>query len=193
MWHILAVVSLTAVAFCDQTKPPEPSKKDLKEAKSAFARGLKLQHSKHLDEALQEFNNAVELVPQNLQYLTTREMLRQQLVFQRMESGNARLRDGQQVEALANFRNALDLDPQNTYAQQRLRDVSGPDDKTELTQVLANSGELHVKPDAVHSDFHYRGDARDLITQIGKAYGSSMSAARGRQRPVQSAGTLTED
>lgn len=171
VWHILAIVSLTVGAFCDQTKPPEPSKKDLKEAKSAFARGLKLQHYKHFDEALQEFNNAVELVPQNSQYLSTREMLRQQLVFEHMEKGNASLRGGQQIEALANFRNALDLDPQNTYAQQRLHDVSGPDDKTELTRVLANSGELHIKPDAVRSDFHYRGDARGLITQIGKAYG----------------------
>ena len=172
-WHILAVMSLTVAAFCaDQPQPPAPSKKDLKEAKSAYNKGLKLQNSRHFAEALEEFNNAVELTPQNPQYLTTREMLRQQLVFERMENGNASLSDGHQVEALANFRGALDLDPQNIYAQQRLRDAAGiTPDKPELTRVLANSDELHIQPNAVRSDFHYRGNARELFTQIGKAYG----------------------
>ena len=172
-WHILAVVSLAVGVFCaDQPKPPAPSKKELKEAKSAFNKGMKRQNSRHLAEALEEFDNAVHLAPQNLQYLTAREMLRQQLVFERVESGNASLRTGRPVEALADFRGALDLDPQNAYAQQRMRDVTGSAaDKPELTRILANSGEVRVKPNPVRSEFHYRGDPRGLITQIGKAYG----------------------
>jgi len=172
-WHILAVLSLTLAAFCaDQPQPPSPSKKDLKQAKTAYNKGLKLQHSKHFAEALEELNNAAELAPQNPQYLTAREMLRQQLVFERVEVGNASLRNGRQVEALANFRGALDLDPQNTYVQQRLRDVTGSaTDKPDLTRILANSGELRIKPNMARSDFHYRGDPRGLIAQIGTAYG----------------------
>ncbi len=172
-WYIVAVVSLAVGAFCaDQPKPSPPSKEDLKQAKSAFAKGTKLQNSRHLVEALEEFNHAAELAPQNTQYLTAREMLRQQLVFERVEKGNASLRDGRQVEAMADFRGALALDPINAYTQQRLHDVTGsPGEKPALTRVLANSGELHVKPNPVRGDFHYRGDPRGLITQIGKAYG----------------------
>ena len=173
-WHLLAVVCLAAAAaFCvDQPQPPVPSKQDLKQAKSAYARGLKLHRSKHFAEALEEFKNAVELNPLDPQYLTAREMLRQQLVFEHMEKGNANLRDGHQIEALANFGSAFDLDPQSSYAEQQLRNVIGPEnDKPELVRIVANAGELHVKPNAVRSDFHYRGDARGLLTQIGNAYG----------------------
>jgi general secretion pathway protein D len=180
-WHLLAVVLLTAGGFCaDQpqaTEPakPAPTKRELKQAKSAFAKGIKLQNSRHLAEALEEFDNAVRLSPENRDYLTAREMLRQQLVFERTESGNASLRDGRQVEALADFRSALALDPQNAYAQQRLSDITGvPNMKPELPRILADSGELHVKPNALKSDFHYRGDPRELIKQIANVYGLSV-------------------
>src|SRR6266496_1357025 len=173
-WPTLAVVLLSVGAFCaDQPNPPTPSKQDLKQAKSAYAKGMKLQNSRRLVEALDEFNHAVDLAPQNPQYLTAREMIRQQLVFENVEQGNTGLRNGRQVEALASFRAALALDPQNAYAQQRLRDAAGPLSETapELTRVVANSGELHLKPSPVRGDFHYRGDPRGLLTQIGKTYG----------------------
>jgi general secretion pathway protein D len=171
--QILAVMCLAAVAFCaDQPLPPAPSKQEIKEAKAAYTRGLKLQREKHFPEALEEYKSAVELNPLSPEYLTAREMLRQQMVFEHMETGNANLRDGHQIEAMANFSNALDLDPQSSYAQQQMQSVIGPvDDKRELTRVVANAGELHLKPDAVRSDFHYRGDARGLLALIGKAYG----------------------
>ncbi len=172
-WPLMAVVLLSLGAFCaDPPKPPAPSKKDLKQAKSAFAKGMKLQHSRHSAEALEEFNRAVDLAPQNAQYLTAREMLRQRLVFEGVEKGNASLSNGRQVEALADFRAALDLDPQNAYAQQRLHDVAGTSpEKPELARVLTHSGELRVKPNPARVDFHYRGDSRGLITEIGKVYG----------------------
>ncbi|HSS95694.1 MAG TPA: hypothetical protein VLK33_01620, partial [Terriglobales bacterium] len=171
--QMLAVVCLAATAFCaDQPQPSTPSKQDLKEAKAAYTRGLKLQRSKHFAEALEEYKNAVDLNPLSPEYLTAREMLRQQLVFEHIEKGNASLSDGHQIEALANFHNALELDPQSAYAQQQLKGVVGPEDnKTELVRIVANAGEMRVKPDAVRSDFHYRGDARGLMMQIGKAYG----------------------
>ena len=171
--QMLAVVCLAAAAFCaDQPQPPTPSKQDLKEAKAAYARGLKLQHSQHFAEALEEYKSAVKLNPLDVEYLSAREMLTQQLVFEHIQKGDSSIREGHQIEALANFHNALDLDPQSTYAQQQLKSVAGSyDDKPELVRVVANAGELHVKPNAVRSDFHYRGDARGLMTQIGTAYG----------------------
>src|SRR5262249_16769283 len=105
--QMLAVVCLVAAAFCaDQPQPLAPSKRDIKEAKAAYGRGLKLQRSKHFAEALEEYKSAVELNPLSPEYLTAREMLRQQMVFEHMEKGNASLRDGHQIEALANFHSA---------------------------------------------------------------------------------------
>ncbi len=100
--------------------------KDLKAARQAFARGLKLEKSHNLDQAFYEFEEAARLVPQNVEYLTAREITRQHLAGLHLERGNSDLLDGRQVEALAEFRTALNLDPQNEFAEQRITDALGP-------------------------------------------------------------------
>ena len=61
-----------------------------------------------------------------MDYLTAREITRQHLAGMHLEHGNSDLLDGRQVEALAEFRTALNLDPQNEFAQQRISDALGP-------------------------------------------------------------------
>ena len=102
-----------------------PSKKELKEASAAFAKGLKLQREKRQDEAFDEFETAARLDPKDVEFVTARELTRQQLVFDHLERGNDEMRQGRQIEALAEFRTALHLDPQNEFAQQRLKDAMG--------------------------------------------------------------------
>jgi len=153
--------------------PCTPSKAELKEAKAAFAKGLKFQHSQRLTEAFDQFEAAARLAPQDVEYVTAREMARQQLVFDHLQQGNAALLGGREVEALGEFRAALNLDPQNDFAQQRLSDALGewaPRIQSP-PQVLADAGEVHVVPDAVRADFHYRGDSRGLLTQVASAFG----------------------
>ncbi len=186
---MLAVFGLALGAFCaDQpqnlpllpctqgspgTPACNPSKKELKEAKAAFAKGLKLQHGQRTDEAFEQFETAARLAPQDVEYGTAREMTRQQLVFDHLEHGNRELLKGRQVEALAEFRGALQLDPQNEFAQQRLRDALGEwAPKTQAPpRVLAEAGEVRVAPNPNRADFHYRGDGRGLLTQVAGAFG----------------------
>jgi hypothetical protein len=63
------------------------------------------------------FETAARLAPRNVDYVTAREMTRQQIVFDHLERGNAEMLKGRQIEALAAFRSALRLDPQNEVAQ----------------------------------------------------------------------------
>jgi type II secretory pathway component GspD/PulD (secretin) len=190
-WHkvFVAVLALTGAALCtDQSASPvlvpcpqsspnapacSPSKKELSAAKSAFSQGLKRQREKRTDEAFRQFETAARLAPADVSYITAREMTRQQLVFDHLERGNSELLKGQQVEALAAFRNALYLDPQNEFAQQRLRDALGEwAPKTSAApRVLADAGEIQVSPNQVRVDFHYRGDSRGLLTQVAAAFG----------------------
>ncbi len=146
---------------------------DLKAARHAFSRGLKFQHDKHLDEAFSEFEEASRLIPQNVEYLTAREMLRQQLVGSHLEHGNDNLQNGRPVEALADFRLALQLDPENEFAQQRLRDAIGPVPvhATGPPELIASMDALAAKPKEERHDFHYRGDSRGLITAIASSFG----------------------
>jgi general secretion pathway protein D len=150
-----------------------PSKKELKDASQAFARGLKLQREKRQDEAFDQFETAARLSPRDVEYVTARELTRQQLVFDHLERGNEEMRTGLQIEALAEFRTAVELDPQNDFAQQRLKDAMGEwAPKTGAApEVVADSGEIRVAPSAVQADFHYRGDSRGLLTQLASAFG----------------------
>jgi general secretion pathway protein D len=186
---ILAVTALTVAAFAvdepqtvpiipcgqgDKTTPGcNPSKKELKEAKAAYAKGMELQKDKRTDQAFEQFDTAAKLSPRNVDYVTMREMARQQLVFDHLERGNAELLNNHQIEALAEFRSALQLDPENQFAQQRLGDALGEwAPKMPATPVvLPDAGEVRVVPNQKRAEFHYRGDARGLLEQVAGTFG----------------------
>ena len=65
-----------------------PTKRDLKEARAAFERGIKLNKSQQLEEAFAQFDDAARLVPQNVDFLTAREAVKAKLVFDHIERGN---------------------------------------------------------------------------------------------------------
>jgi general secretion pathway protein D len=168
--------SQPALSLCSESPGAPPCQapaKDLKAARHAFARGLKLERSKKLDEAFGQFQEAARLVPQDVEYLTARELVRQQLAAQHLERGNDRLLRGQPVEALAEFRMAQTLDPQNEFAQQRLRDALGPLPIRTAgpPQIVASQDAIPARPLNVRHDFHYRGDSRGLITAVASSYG----------------------
>jgi Flp pilus assembly secretin CpaC len=148
-------------------------KKDLKTARQAFARGLKLEKAQNLDQAFYEFQEAARLVPQNVEYLTAQELTRQHLAGQHLERGNTDLLAGRQVEALAEFRTALNLDPQNEFAEQRINDALGPVPVHTAgpPQVVASADSLTPKPMDGHHDIHYRGDSRGLLTAVAAGFG----------------------
>jgi hypothetical protein len=145
----------------------------LKAAREAFSRGLKLEHSEKLDDAYLEFEQASSLVPQNIEYITAREVTRERAIALHLERGNRDLEGGRQVEALAEFRIALNLDPQNEFAQQRIRDAMGPLPATSgsAPQVVASADNIQAKPLPELHDFHYRGDSRGLFEAIASSYG----------------------
>src|SRR5205823_8590191 len=101
--------------LCASNVPGAPacdvSKKDLKTAKAAFKRALKLRDSKRFEEALEYFETAATLVPNDVEFVTARVLARQQLVYDHIERGNAALADNNEVVALGEFRSALNLDP----------------------------------------------------------------------------------
>jgi general secretion pathway protein D len=150
-----------------------PSKKELRDARNAFTKGLKLQREKRTEEAFAEFESAARLSPRDVEYATAKEMARQQLVSDHLEKGNRALREDRQIEALAEFRSALNLDPQNQFAQERLRDaeVTHTPDLHEKPRVLADAGIVRVQPNQIRADFHYHGDGRGLLAQVASAFG----------------------
>src|SRR5215467_8070615 len=151
-----------------------PSSHELKEAKAAFSRGLKVQE-KSPDEAYREFERAANLAPRNVEYITARELAKQQLVSQYIQRGSHELEGGKQVEALADFRSAMNLDPTNQFAEQRLLDIAGDSGlkASAPPRVVAESTEIKLSPNQNHASFHFRGDSRELLNSVAQAYGVS--------------------
>ena len=149
------------------------TKKDLKDAQQAFKRGVKLHQHQRFEEALAQFDEASRLVPQNRDYLSARETLKSKLVFDHIQKGRSLLLEDARTRAVAEFRAALDLDPENKFAQGRLQ---------EATQVIARpapsvpagrwteSEEIHLDPTNDIATFHFAGDVKTLFTQLGAAY-----------------------
>ncbi len=149
------------------------TKQDLKQAHEAFSRGVKLGEHQRLEEALEQFEKAAELAPRDVQYLTAREVVKARLVFDHVQRGNALLKDATREPAAAEFRAALDLDPDNEFAKQRLADATGEVVKPSpdpLLSRLSDSGELHLLPSDDRATFHFTGDVRALFTQLAAAY-----------------------
>jgi general secretion pathway protein D len=189
MLALIAVLTLSTAGFCagptrdspdlpcaaGDPSPPAcaPSKKDLRQARAAFSKALRLQQAKHNDAALDSFETAARLAPANVEYATAKELTRQQMVSEFLRKGNTELLQGHDIEALADFRGAIHLDPQNDFAQQRLRDALGESvPKTSgPPRVIEETEQVLISPATEQRDFHFRGDSRQLLTQIANAYG----------------------
>jgi len=134
---------------------------------------VKLKSSGQMDAAFEKFETAAELAPHNVEYVTAREFTRQQLVMQALKQGNQAMLDRNEIVAMADFRRALEFDPTNEYALQRLGD-SMPLEEEPLSRnmrVVEQSTPVEMQPAAIHHDFHYRGDSKALLTQVTQAYG----------------------
>src|SRR5580704_18594442 len=153
-----------------------PSKKDLKQARTAYERGLKLQDHQQMEEAFAQFDQALRLVPEDARFLSAREMTKSQLVFQHTERGDSLLAEAQPATAAAEFRAALKLDPDNTYVEDRLTEAlrnPGASRLEGVSATIADADEIHLQPKAEQATFHYRGDVRGLFNELGSAFGVS--------------------
>ena len=150
-----------------------PTKKDLQDSREAFNHGVKLHKKQRLEEAFVQFDEAASLNPQNVEYLAAREAVKAKLVFQHIESGNLLLLQDARLRAAAEFKAAVDLDPENKFARERLQEAT-----REASPVLSNatllpaleSTEIHLQPTESRATFHFSGDTHSLFTQLASAY-----------------------
>lgn len=171
----------TSTSNCADRVPGAPacavSPQTQQEARKAFEHGMKLQKEKRLDESLEEFARAANLVPKDVQYATLHELTRQQLVYEHLQRGNAALAEGQPILAMGEFRNVLQIDPANDFARQRLNDaVDHPGTESHRgARLIDQSDEILLMPRDNVQSIHFRGDSRQLLTQVASAYGITVT------------------
>src|SRR5262245_52956284 len=171
-WFIL-VSCLCAAGLAAEEPQSSISKKDRQAAEREFKRAVELEKAGRLEDDLQTATHADGLFPGNAAYVTATEMLRQQIVRGYLERGNALAEKGDFSGAMAQFRQALAIDPVNSYATQRLRDVSPPDDSSRqrTLQLLASVDQIDLAPSPGKASIHVRGDTRSLYTELGRLFG----------------------
>lgn len=154
------------------------TKEEKKQAHKAYERGRKLEAEGNLDAAYDQFDQAARLAPQTMQFLTARELVKARLVFDHIESGNSLLASKSQnsiaqIQAAQEFHAALDLDPTNQYARERVQDATWESlpQRPVLPQRLIDAGEIHLRPAEDVATFNYRGDVKGLFTMLAGAYG----------------------
>ncbi len=150
------------------------SKKELNEAQKAFHEGVKLEDRRQLEEAYSQFDTASRLAPQNMQFLTAREVVKAQLVFDHMQRGSLLMLENARARAAAEFRAALNLDVENQFARERLAEANlemAPAPPRTLPVRIEDSGEIHLEPKDGRATFHYSGEVRGLYAELSAAFG----------------------
>lgn len=173
-YGLFIVLVLTSLLSAAAEKGP--SKLDLKLAQKAFEHAVQLEKAGQLDEALREATTAAALDPANMEYIAAREMLRSRIAGNYIDRGNLLAEIGDSKKAAEQFKQALNVDPQNGYAQQRLHDVTPDSDPehTHVLQLLASVEDVDVTPQPGKHDFHVKGETRELYDAIGRAFGVGM-------------------
>lgn len=170
LMHLLLAL---VVAFALSPAAQAATAGDSKAARKAFNQALKLQKEKREAEAFAKFREAAELDERNLEFVTAREIARQQLVFSHLQAGNTALLKNDRIQALASFRAATDLDPSNKFAMERLLQAQRePAEKpSRLLQIVEQSEEIELRPDAGRRAVQFRGDTRGLLEQVARSFG----------------------
>ncbi len=188
---VLAMVSALPAVAGDDTLAPVScgngvpggvnclvTKQEKKEAHRFYERGRRFEAENKLDDAYRQFDEAARLAPQTVAYLSARELVKARIVFDHIENGNALLASQSQnslaqIQAAQEFHAALDLDPSNGYARERLHDAtldSAPIQPV-VPQRLVDAGEIHLMPNEDLATFHYSGDVHGLFEMLSGAYG----------------------
>ncbi|MGH9602995.1 MAG: hypothetical protein ACRD24_11475, partial [Terriglobales bacterium] len=178
---IATVAWLLASAGAQVAGPASPPNRT---AQKAFHRALKLFDARKTLEALDQLEEAARLAPENKEYATARETVRQQAVYEHLERGNRMLVEGRRLSALAEYRAALELDPNNSFARSQLEGALTPlptparealeesaQAKSRALQIVEESREIEIRPQPGTRDFHYRGDTRGMLLEVAKAFG----------------------
>ena len=174
-WFFIAIVLSCVICGAEEKPRPGPSKHDLKLAEKSYQQALQFEKDGQIDQAFQEISNATTLAPTNMQYMTTRELLRSRLAAGYIDHGNLLAEIGDAKGAEVQFQSALAIDPGNGYAEQRLHDVTPDDSEHEhLLQLLASVEDVNVNPKPGRQDFHVHGDTRELYDAIGRVFGISV-------------------
>ena len=160
----------------DSKPARKPTVGDRRRAVKLFLEATRLFEKDKFEEAMQDFEQAATLDPSNTNYALAAGVARSHLVTALVQSASKDRLLGNVASARLSLQRALELDPRNIPATERLHELGGDSLlglPTSLYQQAAS--DIGSAPELAHStevhSFHLRTDQRPIIQQVFKAYG----------------------
>jgi general secretion pathway protein D len=147
-------------------------------AETRYHQAEKLARHNQLDQALEKVQAAQQISPLDAIYATAEQAIRQKVAANQLRLGNLAMQQGDSTAALAAYRRALELDPDNSYAAQRLHDAlpatpppGAP--SSSLASLEEVMGEVRLAPTPGTHSFEFRGPSSSAVEQFAKLFGIS--------------------
>lgn len=167
----LALAAIATTLPCAHAKT---SAHDQDRARKLFLEGAKALEARNYEVAEKDFTQAVNLDPENKQYIAARDMVVSDHATSLIQAADKAKLLGHSEEARADLLLAYRLDPENPMVAQHLDEIADntapeepqlyPDNESFSPPVaLAPSPELH--------SFHLRTAASEALRQVAMAYG----------------------
>ena len=166
-------------ARTEESARPQISPKQAREADDAYIEGAKQVQRKDLEAALKSFQHAVQLNPNNRDYVLSLIVTTENRVTELVQlAAKARL-GGNNDRANALLEEARALDPENRVVTQHLGIDASPLPTKQIDRAALRSdeitstlgGPIELTPTSGLHSFHTQADARSLLSNIYKAYG----------------------
>jgi tetratricopeptide (TPR) repeat protein len=147
------------------------SKAERNQATQHYKQGLKQAKRGKFEDALKETEAALKLSPRDVVYNAAVKELKEKVAAESLREGNQAVLNGDSGGALKAFRRAVEVAPDNDYAQQRLRDAFPAPEVSSFARLEIESGETRLKPDSGTRSFDFKGSSPELLAQFTKAFG----------------------
>lgn len=158
----------------DTLKPP-PTTSARRRAAKLYLEGSRLYQNQQFEPALQSFTQAAELDGTNPDYRLAAQVAQSHAVNALLQTAALDKNRGNTVSATASLTHALEVDPGNAAASERLQQVAAaPEPQADSGTALPTPNFAAIEQLAPAQDrhsFHLRTNARQVIQQVFRAWG----------------------
>ncbi len=154
----------------------QPREKERRRAAKLFLAASKLFMAEHFEEALQAYQQAAKLDPDNASYRLAADVARSHAVTALIQLAAKSRLTGNEAGARAALAHALELDPKSVEATQHLYELGDEAIRGQAMPLYeqgagAAGDVVELAPQAGRRSFHLRAGRRQVIQQVFKAFG----------------------
>jgi general secretion pathway protein D len=162
-------------------------------ARTAFKKGTKAEISRDYDTAMEQYRQALEADPGNIEYRLKYEQTRFTAAYMHFQAGRRAREAGDLVKARAEFQRATEIDPSHDFAEQELATVERPDFSklAEASRTDPNLGSMLKTNLTERIDVRMTASSRTIYENLASQAGLQVVFGRGF-RPAPAVIELTD-